>query len=257
MSEEKAPPGISSEDWGATPVSVRQLVVSLQNTVHSHQKRPAAPESHLPLLIILFFNALIAGLLGIISNGQNATSCVHPIASLLGQGSVLLILLHVFWRTFRPHIASDEINVFIFKVRVRAIDELHPWRLSNTAAWSLAFAAVMAAWILGLSILSPFRRPEATPVIQGFYVGGETTPYKSGDVIQIDAHGRVRVEAILDQANAECTWSTLRGTLLPSTGCSVLYSPPINGGSDGLTVHVQSPCQTRTALASLNITVQP
>jgi len=44
MSEDRIPPGISADDWAATPVAVRQLVWSLLETIASLQKRLAELE---------------------------------------------------------------------------------------------------------------------------------------------------------------------------------------------------------------------
>lgn len=47
MSDRPTPPGISIEEWAATPVAVQELVVSLLATLEQHQKRIADLEERL------------------------------------------------------------------------------------------------------------------------------------------------------------------------------------------------------------------
>lgn len=261
MSEEQAPPGISTEDWTATPIPVRKLVTSLQATIALHQKPGTKLENHLPFPVILFFNLIFVGVLGFVFNGQNSSPCVHPLASMPGLGVIILAVFHLVWRTFRLNIVGNTIKVLGFQVSIVALDELHPWKLRDLALWLLAFASITAAWFLGLSSLSPFRPQEPTPTIQSFSVynisEGTTTRYGLIDVLHIKARQLVRVEAVLNQADAQCTWHTESGILLPGEGCSTLYSLSFGEGNDGLTVLVQSPCKTRTATAGLSIVEQP
>ncbi len=222
---------------------------------------PPGPENHLPLLVIFFFNLIIAGTLGFIVNSQNASPCVHPFASMLSVGVIILNVIHLAWRTFRPNIGGNTIQVLGLEVSIRALDELHLWKLPNLALWLLAVLSIIAALVLGLSSLSPFRPIEATPVIQSFDVqfpDGSMRSYKPGDVLEITANQQVLVEAItVGQPSTLCAWSAVSGALQPAAGCSTLYSFPPGGEIDSLAVLVQSPCLTRQAFAGLSIIMSP
>jgi hypothetical protein len=138
------------------------------------------------------------------------------------------------------------------------------WYLSLPTVLQVVMVTVLiglpsAAVILGLSQFFPFRTAEATPIIQQFLVhhaDGSTETFAAGDLVEIAAYTQVLVEAVVsDQADVSCTWSVVRGTKLPAEGCATLYSSPLEGNRDALSVLAQSPRKTLQVFAGVHIKV--
>jgi len=195
--------------------------------------------------------------------------CIPAPASALSLALILLALFHLLWR--HRHAAfitsSGELGLLGITVPIRElallVDILHPWRLSDAWLRIVAVVLALAAAILGLSPLSPVPPPpEQTPVVREFSVqflrrGGGATALATGGRVELAPGEQVLVRAeTLGGDSALCRWSVAGGGLEPAEGCATLYSAPLAQGYDVLNVSAQSPCRTRSACASLHISIQ-
>jgi hypothetical protein len=218
----------------------------------------------------LFFNAIVVVLLALALRPLVLAwlPCIPAVASASSLAIVLLMLLHVTWRSFNPIIKASggTIKVSLIAVPIRVLaslaDALHPWHLADSVLWICAIAISLAVGVLGLSPFSPFPpRPEEPPIVQSFSVQflerEETTQaFRPGDVVEIGPDERLRVQAgTLGETVPLCTWSAVNGTLQSAQGCSILYGAPFHEMYDILDIQAQSRCKTQSACASLHIRV--
>jgi hypothetical protein len=150
-------------------------------------------------------------------------------------------------------------GAFPIQVFAALSDALHPWILSDLALGGLAIVLSLAVGLVGLSRFSPLRIQEPPPIIQHFlvhYHDSHTETFAAGDLVEIPAYTQALVEAVVSgQADVLCTWAVVKGGQAPAKGCTTLYSPPLEGNRDALSVLAQSPCKTRQAFAGLHINV--
>ena len=218
------------------------------------------------LIVTLLLNCAVAVALAFLLGPPAPFPCAHPLASALGRAVILLLLgFHLLWRFLSSFLIAITLHGTLGPLSIitrdfsRLLDQLHPWILSNVALGVWLIVLPLAAWVLGLSPLSPFRPEEAMPNIQSFsvrYLDGTTKLLMPGDAVEIIANEQVLVEAeALQQTDLPCTWSVARGTKQPAEGCSILYSAPFEGAHDTLVVLIQSPCQKQQAYAGLHINI--
>jgi hypothetical protein len=130
--------------------------------------------------------------------------------------------------------------------------------MPDRALWFLAFIL----GVLALVLLSPFTSlPVVEPalVVQNFKIhfpDGTDETRLPGDEVEILSGSQILVEGeLLQPISVHCTWSTIRGRLLPAEGCASYYNAPLIGNIDTLTVQVQSRCKTQEAYSSIWISV--
>lgn len=190
---------------------------------------------------------------------------VSPQASVVSLAVILLLLFHLIWHLLAPVIRefSDSIEVgpvaFPIRVLVSLLDALHLWIRPDWVSWVLSIILFAAAVVLGLSPVSPFRIEETPPIIQKFCVyhaDGSTETFAVGDFVKVRAYTQVLVEAeVSDQAEVSCMWFAVKGMQLPARGCATLYSPPLEGNRDALSVLAESPGKTWQTFAGLHINI--
>ncbi len=230
------------------------------------------------LLVVAFLNLPVLGvlaavvwpsLLPLLSMLLPWLPCIPAPISALSLALILLALFHLMWRYAHAVFmaSSGEVGALGITVPMREmallVDILHPWGLSNAALWVLTIVLILTVAVLGLSPLSPFPPPtEPTPVIRQFSVqflrrGDETTSLAPGGRVELAPGEQMLVRAeTLGQPGTPCRWSAARGGLEPAAGCATLYSAPLTPGQDVLNLSAQSPCGTRSACASLHISIE-
>lgn len=213
------------------------------------------------LLNFVFFVIVLAFLL----RSSVSLPYVSPQASVVSLAVILLLLFHLIWRLLAPVIRefSDSIEVGSVAVPIRVLvsllDALHLWIRPDWVSWVLSIILFAAAVVLGLSPVSPFRIEETPPIVQKFCVhhaDGSTETFAVGDFVKVRAYTQVLVEAaVSDQAEVSCRWFAVKGMQLPARGCATLYSPPLEGNRDALSVLAESPGKTWQTFAGLHINV--
>jgi len=223
------------------------------------------PTVKLPPRVMLFFNVVVVIILTLMLRRLVSASlpCASPLARAPSLAVILLMLFHLSWRHLNPVIKASGGTVKLvwgaFPIQVFAAlsDALHPWILSDLALWGVAIVLSLAVGLVGLSHFSPFRIQEPPPIIQHFlvhYPDGRTGTFAAGDLVEIPAYTQALVEAVVSgQADVLCTWAVVKGRQIPAKGCATLYSPPLEGSRDTLSVLAQSPCKTWQAFAGLHI----
>jgi len=222
---------------------------------------PQEPHS-LPCLVRIFFNLILVAVIALLIDLKlNRTGCV-PLAVEAVCWAVLAVAIgHLTWRYLGRVLGRLELNAGIFGFMVGQLgsffDVLHPRGLSNRTLWTGA-ALLGAAALFFQSSLSPLRRAELLPVVQGFRVSansGSVRRLGAGDRIEISRGEGVLVQAIVEPESSQCSWSAEEGGIQASAGCSVSYTAPMEAVHDTLSVLVKSPCGTYSTSASLHTEV--
>jgi hypothetical protein len=256
--------GYKVRDWGIPVLFLRAQDGKLFEL--ELPPSPPPPTIDLPPLVKLFFNLLIGVILTFIFDGRVSLACVSPHVTASSLAVVLLLLFHLVWRYLGPVIRGfggpiEVAGIVTLPIRALAllIDALHPRRLPNWALWVLTTVLFLAAVILNLSPLSPFRTRDTPPIIENFvvrYTDGQTETFSAGRLVEVSAYTPVLIEAtISDSDDVSCAWSTVKGTQQPAKGCAMRYSPPLEGNRDALSVLVQSPCAAQQTFAGLSTEV--
>ncbi len=252
---------------GEPPAALQGVDTQLQYMGAKLDTLRKAPIVKLPPLVTLLFNLVVVVVLARILAPPVSVSlpCVSPLASASSLAVILLLLFQSVWRYLGPAIreVSDSVEVGPLTVPISVLtalaDALHLWILSDLALWVLAIVLSLAVGLVGLSPFSPFPIHESPPIIQNFlvhYADNHTETFAAGDLVEIPAYTQALVKAVVSgQADVLCTWPVVKGTQLPAEGCATLYSPPLEGNRDALSVLAQSPCKTWQAFAGLHIKV--
>jgi hypothetical protein len=216
----------------------------------------------LNLLFIFAFTAIF-----LFTKNPLMPACTVRLAGALGLAVLCWCFFQLIWRfTNNLFRQIGAIDVKIVKipnnVMVSIMDSFHLWKLTNLVLVISAVIIGITAWWLGLSPFTPFSVVEGSPIVENFsvhfYPDGKTLTQVPGSRIQIASSQKMYIAASISQsANPVCEWSTSLGMLLPGTGCSTLYTSPLIGDIDTLTVHVQSACKTQDSFASLHIDILP
>lgn len=94
---------------------------------------------------------------------------------------------------------------------------------------------------------------ETSPIVLDFTAQLIDHPILPGNVIPVT--DSMFISARVDGTCAEpCQWQSVHGKVEPRAGCSVYYSPPINGEKDALTVIVTSLCRTTQTQSTIFVT---
>jgi hypothetical protein len=245
-----------------------QLILTLEIYMAQVAQEIPRPEKLISFWVVLLANLLLtAGLtvLFLLIKIPSLPICASPNAGALSLAIILLLSFHLTWRLFHKQFRRfGDFDLKLVKIPndlpADLFDKLHFWQIPDRALVSLTIMLGIAAWLLGLSPFSPFTISEELPLVESFsvyyYPDGTTLTQMPGSAIQITYNQKVRVEAVVSpQTNAICKWFTTLGTLLPSPGCSALYTAPLAGDVDTITVHVQPACKTQGSYASLHINV--
>lgn len=225
-----------------------------------------SPQFSLTVLLNLLFISTFTALF-LFTKNPFMPACTVRLAGALGLTTLCWCFLQLIWRfsnnLFRQ-IGTLDIKIVKIpnKVMVAIMDSFHLWKLSKLILVITILVIGITAWWLGLSPFTPFSVPEGSPIVENFsvhfYPDGKTLTHLPSSRMQIVTNQKVYVAALISQsANPVCEWSSSLGTLLPGTGCSTLYTSPLIGDIDTLTVHVQSACKTQDSFASLHIDILP
>jgi hypothetical protein len=225
-----------------------------------------SPQLSLAVLInLLFFFAFTA--LFLFTNNPFIPACTVRWAAALSLTILCWCMFQLIWR-FSNHLFRQigAIDIKFVKIpneiMVTIMDSFHLWKLSTPILVISIVIIGITAWWLGLSPFTPFSVFEGSPIVENFsvhfYPDGKTLTQLPGSRMQIASTQKMYVAALISQsANPVCEWSTSMGNLLPGTGCSTIYTSPLIGDIDTLTVHVQSACKTQDSFASLHIDIIP
>jgi len=227
--------GFRESGFGEPPSLITQIILNLIS------------------LVILSVVILLSGDADVVL--EHLWPCKPVWVKALSVACIILPLGHLLWRYLIP-VLEDILLTPKLDLLVTLGDALHPWRLSNR---TLPVAATIVIITGAIILFGPwFRIPETLPIIQYFSVGytdTHTETFAAGDLVEIPARTQVLVEAVVSDQEVLCTWSAMKGTNLPVTGCATLYSPPLGEEYDVLNVLVQSPCKTWQKFADLHIKV--
>ncbi len=153
-----------------------------------------------------------------------------------------------------------------FPIELPAIGpEYDPFRLckpSNLIFWSALTTLLTLGYLLGVGPLSRFPSYSSPPVIKSFsasYIGGETIPINSDNVIEIERNRQVRLKATLYEAkDVQCNWIPFKGSLNLTDECSAVYSAPLTGQVDVISIQAYPrSCSSLQMLSGVHIKVLP
>lgn len=220
-------------------------------------------------MVVVLLNIIIVIVLAAAVTPQISipgTRCIQPEVATWSLAIILVLLFHLTWRFLHQPLSSliESLKIqgiqFAAKALIQVLDALHPWQLSNRALILCTVIPSLVIGVAGSSPLSPFYRPEGTPLITGFavkYADGTPISLKQRNNIEVRRGTPVLVEAALDRSDLACTWAALNGTVQLVQDCSILYSVPLGERYDTLTVNVQSACKTQQTYDGLQISITP
>jgi hypothetical protein len=291
IDKEQPPSGILPEDWVNTPLSVRELVITLRKTVTSIredwsntptslrklvkslldaiQERSADPQNRFPILVTILINlAIVAGLANYFE-GKFALPCINPPqVSSLALAVILLISFHFLWRNIYaiiPPGLAEPIQVWDLKIPLSVLvtffNEMQVWKLPSRLLGLLLIILIVAGVFLNFSPASPFYIRDELSAIQGFSIQRFYTDLVEGvpigGTLSIATNEKVFVEAVFrNKAGTTCTWYSKMSTQAPQTGCFIVLDEVSRIGRDTLTVRIQSACGTQD-FVGLHVVVQP
>jgi hypothetical protein len=220
------------------------------------------------IFLAIFFNLVIVVILGIFVLPQSSSSCITPLASRLSWGCIIVIIAHIFWRSFGQIIkqqTGDSVDLKFIKIPVGVLysilDQLNFKQIPNLLFGIISIIiALIVAMIL--SPVSPFRVDDGIyPLIQGFTVQhtGKIEHLNFGDPLNIEPNQRIRIEVLFEeQGNFICKWSANQGELVTTgkNGCATFYNLSFGEKLSTLTVTVNHSCVDRQATASVPLILQ-
>lgn len=261
------PPGISEHDWAITPDSVKKHI-SLH--INSNQKDKLESRNDLPTWLVLLLNFVVVAVATVLLGDIVRLSCVNPYqVSALSVVIISLMIFHIIWRREYPRIPKNtKLNLKLWNITIpfspliRAVNEIHPWKLTNRPLGIFFFVFLLLGLFFNLSRYSPFRPGDQPLVIRGFSVerSSSLSPEQlaSGDTLMMKSGEQAILEVVLlRDIPVSCTWFITGINSNVRTGCAIAYNASSSGEGDILSVFVQSTCGSRQESANLFVAAQP